>query len=134
MSNFVCKTCKALLGVGQVYCLNCGTPIVESVDDGPETVVRPKQLAKVSAFSVRATVAGIAAALLIVVVVIGGLYALAKYDDERSKRTRDMEDQVREANRMLANAANAAKTQIPQSPTAASTPATTPTRKGHGDA
>lgn len=38
-----CRNCGALLGVGNVYCLNCGTPVVLSVkdddDEGPDTVI-----------------------------------------------------------------------------------------------
>lgn len=116
MSEFICKNCNALLGVGNVYCLNCGTPVVASAaDDGPETVVRTREpLANaLNTISTRAIVAGIAVALLIVGGVVGGLYMLAKYDDERTKRIRDLEDRERQNRYQTEAAANTAKVQSP---------------------
>ena len=111
MADVTCKFCKALLGVGNVYCLNCGTPVIESLtDDGPETIVRSDRPSTTSTGlnpSPWATVARVVAVLLTLVAVLGGFYLWMKYDDERSKRMRDMEDRERESNRIIANATNA---------------------------
>lgn len=44
--NLLCRQCNALLAAGNVYCLNCGTPVADSVLDTGEqetVVIRPRQ-------------------------------------------------------------------------------------------
>jgi hypothetical protein len=92
MSEFICKNCQALLGVGNVYCLNCGTPVTESIEQ--ETVIRTKS-PRVIRDKRNRTLVGAIAALLTGVGVIGGLFVFAKYQDEQVKNQRDQEDRIR---------------------------------------
>jgi len=42
---FLCVNCKALLEPGNVYCINCGVPIAESVYE-EQTVIKPRPVQK----------------------------------------------------------------------------------------
>ncbi len=111
MSQFICKNCQALLAAGNVYCLNCGTPVAASVDDEQQTVIRRQPLAS-TVGSLRRRLIGVFAALLIGVVVIGGLlFGYSKYLSEKELKDYSEAKQANAA-KAAANAAAAAANTI----------------------
>jgi hypothetical protein len=66
--NILCGTCRALLGPGTVYCMNCGTPVAASVETEPETVLQqPPAIRKPT---------GTGKGLLVLAIVIGFFFAI----------------------------------------------------------
>lgn len=69
--DHVCNNCGALLGVGNVFCVNCGTPVTISIEAEQETVIRPA-----ASPSAKPKASATSAAVGILVLAVGGIFML----------------------------------------------------------
>jgi len=69
--DHVCTNCRALLGVGNVFCVNCGTPVTASIEIEHETVIRPA-----ASPSAKPKASATSAAVGILILAVGGIFML----------------------------------------------------------